>query len=170
MRRWLKVMATALGLALVLSLGVSVSADSPTDPVHRLRFAHNDNCLAIEGGPANRANGAGAVEWECLNIDSTNHQWILQRVSDAIYLLRARHSGKCLEVANSHTHVGARIQQFDCHGQANQRWYIPWIGDGRLVLKPGHNPNLCLVMNGRAVLGECYGQDPVNKRFSLEVI
>jgi hypothetical protein len=144
---------------------------SPTDPVHRVRIAHSGKCLAIEGGPANMANGAGAVEWDCLNINSTNHQWHLKRMSDTVYKIHARHSGKCLEVANSHTHVGARVQQFGCHSLPNQKWYVIWDRDGRLVIKPVHAPNRCLaISDGRAVLWECYGSEHLNQRVSLEVV
>ncbi|WP_373301057.1 RICIN domain-containing protein [Streptomyces violascens] len=31
-------------------------------------------------------------------------------------------SGKCLEVDNSSTNDGARVQQWDCKGQAGSKW------------------------------------------------
>ena len=34
-------------------------------------------------------------------------------------------SGRCIDVANSSTSNGARLQLWDCHGNSNQRWPIP---------------------------------------------
>jgi hypothetical protein len=48
-------------------------------------------------------------------------------------------SGKCLDVADWSTTNNAWVNQFDCHGQANQHWYF-WA-------VPGSNPPAYLVIN-----------------------
>jgi len=48
-------------------------------------------------------------------------------------------SGKCLDVENASTTNNAWVNQFDCHGLANQRWYY-WA-------VPGSNPTEFLVIN-----------------------
>ncbi|MEU5810200.1 RICIN domain-containing protein [Streptomyces sp. NPDC047718] len=42
--------------------------------------------------------------------------------ADAFMPLRAKHSGKCLEVADWSTSNGAVVRQWDCSGGANQQW------------------------------------------------
>lgn len=39
------------------------------------------------------------------------------------YQIRSKHSGKCLDLKGHNKENYAEIQQFDCHGGANQRWY-----------------------------------------------
>jgi hypothetical protein len=48
-------------------------------------------------------------------------------------------SGKCLDVENASTTNNAWVNQFDCHGMANQRWYY-WA-------VPGSSPTSYLVIN-----------------------
>jgi hypothetical protein len=46
------------------------------------------------------------------------------------FLLVNRASGKCLEVSDWSTGDGANVQQWTCHGGANQRWRVEPLGDG----------------------------------------
>jgi hypothetical protein len=43
--------------------------------------------------------------------------------------MRARHSGKCLDVEGVSTAPGAGVQQWDCHGGPNQQFAIEPVGD-----------------------------------------
>ncbi|GGU42871.1 hypothetical protein GCM10010289_74540 [Streptomyces violascens] len=43
-------------------------------------------------------------------------------------------SGKCLEVDNSSTNDGARVQQWDCKGQAGSKWEMTRTDDGALQI------------------------------------
>ncbi len=56
---------------------------------------------------------------------------------EVYYQLRARHSGKCLDVVGQSSVNGAELQQWDCNAnpQANQLWTIQPTGSGtyRLV-------------------------------------
>ena len=44
----------------------------------------------------------------------------------AAFTLRARHSGKCLDVEGASLESGARVNQYSCHGGENQRWVRTW--------------------------------------------
>ncbi len=55
------------------------------------------------------------------------------------YQLTARHSGKALDVAQSSTLDGAKIQQWTGHGGANQQWSLQSTGDGYYKLIARHS-------------------------------
>lgn len=59
-------------------------------------------------------------------------------------MLRARHSGKCMDVEGGSTASGARVLQWACHGGANQ--VFDWR-DGMLVAR---HSNQCLDFGGDA--------------------
>jgi len=46
------------------------------------------------------------------------------QLTDSSYLLIARHSGKCLDIAGEGLEDGATLHQYRCHGGANQRFYL----------------------------------------------
>lgn len=52
----------------------------------------------------------------------TNQQWQFQDQGGGYYRLVARHSGKCLDVADASTVNGARLIQWPCGTGANQRF------------------------------------------------
>ncbi|MGK5546713.1 RICIN domain-containing protein [Streptomyces sp. URMC 127] len=53
------------------------------------------------------------------------------------------HSRKCLEVENSEKGNGARVQQWDCKGQAGSRWVTYSFGNGYYQIV-NSNSNKCL--------------------------
>ena len=50
------------------------------------------------------------------------------------YALVARHSGMCLDVGNNSTDDGAPLQQWTCHGGANQQWSLQLSDDGSYLM------------------------------------
>ncbi len=56
-----------------------------------------------------------------------------------VHRLRARHSGKCLDVAGVETRNGANVQQWQCHDGNNQKWRFTLKGDGYYVLTALHS-------------------------------
>ena len=74
--------------------------------------------------------------------------------SGGTYEFRAKHSGKCLDVAGAATHNSANIFQWECHGGANQRWTVTDKGDGDYLVTARHS-NKCMdvenVSNGNGV-------------------
>lgn len=69
------------------------------------------------------------------------------RQQETTYILRAQHSGKCLDVANWSTANGANILQWDCHGGANQRFRILDAGGGYWALQ-NVNSGKCIDVSG----------------------
>lgn len=55
------------------------------------------------------------------------------------YQLRAKHSGKCLDVDGWGMHNGAKITQWNCHGGNNQRFRILDGGNGYWMLQSVHS-------------------------------
>ena len=70
-------------------------------------------------------------------------------ISGRTYEIKAKHSGKCLDVAAVATHNGANIQQWECHGGPNQRWTLTDKGDG-YYLVIARNSNKCMDVAGVA--------------------
>ncbi|MBN1781504.1 RICIN domain-containing protein [bacterium] len=57
-----------------------------------------------------------------------NQQWTIAYVDSGWYKVTARHSGKCLEVANGSTADGANVRQYTDNGDNAQRWQFGLAG------------------------------------------
>ena len=66
------------------------------------------------------ADGANIIQYTCGG--GTNQQWQWQAATGSYFQLRARHSGKCLDVVSAGTGDGADIQQYTCGSGTNQQW------------------------------------------------
>lgn len=84
--------------------------------------------------------------------------------------IRAKHSGKCLDVEGASRANGAKVIQWDCHGGANQKWRLVRVHGGFLVKSV--NSGKCMdVKEGRTASGtpliqwRCHGGD--NQVFKL---
>lgn len=60
-----------------------------------------------------------------------------------IHRLKARHSGRCLDVAGVGTHNGANVQQWQCHDGDNQKW--------RFIPKGGNSYTIVALHSGRCL-------------------
>jgi hypothetical protein len=83
----------------------------------------------------------------------------------------ARHSGKCLEVADASIDDGANMVQGTCDGSANQQWSFYLVG-GNSYLAVARHSGKCLEVadasiddGANVVQGRCNGDD--NQRWSL---
>ena len=56
-----------------------------------------------------------------------------------VYEVVARHSGKCADVKAVSSDDGARLQQWSCHGGANQQWRVEAVTDGWVRLVAQHS-------------------------------
>lgn len=63
------------------------------------------------------------------------------------YILRAQHSGKCMDVGGWSTENGGNVVQWDCHGGANQIFRVLDAGDGYWMLQNVHSGK-CLNVSG----------------------
>jgi len=59
----------------------------------------------------------------------------------------SKNSGKCLDVSGVATNNGANVQQWDCHGGANQLWTLTDKGDGFYLIAARHSGR-CLDVEG----------------------
>lgn len=61
--------------------------------------------------------------------------------------MRARHSGKCLDVLNASTADGTAVAQYGCHNGANQHWQLRDLGTGYHQLVARHSDRCLTVAN-----------------------
>lgn len=89
----------------------------------QLMDLNTKNCLSVQGGSSD--NGASLALESCGW--RSNQIWWLQRRGDGKWEVRALHSNKCLDAANSALTApppGAHVQQWECIGGQNQAWNI----------------------------------------------
>ncbi|MFI7017314.1 RICIN domain-containing protein [Streptomyces sp. NPDC050164] len=86
--------------------------------------------------------------------------------------MKARHSGKCADVAGSSTADGAAVQQLSCQGGDNQQWRLRSVGEGYYQIVAQHSGK-CLdvssasTANGAAVIQwTCKGS--TNQQWQLQ--
>ncbi|MDQ1304827.1 MAG: hypothetical protein QG671_655 [Actinomycetota bacterium] len=63
------------------------------------------------------------------------------------YDVIARHSGRCLDVAEVSTATGANVYQWDCWGGQNQQWRFKNLGNGYYQVIVAHSGK-CLDVSG----------------------
>jgi hypothetical protein len=91
--------------------------------VIQLRNVNSGKCLEV--ADSRRDNGAPVQQWDCVGAETQRWEsaatcW---ECTDPAYTLAGYHSGKVLEVENSSTYNGARVQQWDSAGAPGQFWY-----------------------------------------------
>jgi hypothetical protein len=96
-----------------------------TDGYSLIVARHSGKCMDVAG--ASTSNGAKVHQWTCHN--GANQQWDVHFPSvgspvppNRRYIIRNRHSGKCLEPAYSGK--GAPLRQWTCNGSLKQLWTI----------------------------------------------
>jgi hypothetical protein len=62
-----------------------------------------------------------------------------QLSANAVYVVRAGHSRKCLDVQGASTADGAAVHQWDCHRRANQQFRLRAAGEGNFELLAQHS-------------------------------
>jgi hypothetical protein len=68
-------------------------------------------------------------------------------------LIRARQSGRCLDVTGGSTANGANVIQWACHDGSNQRWTLQAVGAGYYRLVVDHSDKCLDVTGGSTVNG-----------------
>jgi serine protease len=63
------------------------------------------------------------------NNNGDHQKFIIEPVGEGYFRIRAKHSGKCLDVTAASISPGAGLQQWQCHGGANQQFAIESVGD-----------------------------------------
>jgi len=86
-------------------------------------------------------------------------------LAGGLYTLTARHSNKCLDVANASVNNGADIQQWDCTNGKNQKWNLVSKGGDVYTLAAFHSGKCLDVAGARNNNGadllqwDCHGKD-----------
>ena len=73
--------------------------------------------------------------------------------SGSRYFIKAKHSGKNLDVANVSTADGARIHQWSYNGATNQQWQLTDLNNGYYSLKAVHSGKMMDIANGSTADG-----------------
>ncbi|MFE9098041.1 RICIN domain-containing protein [Streptomyces sp. NPDC007264] len=123
----------------------------------KLMVNHSGKCLDV--AVASQADGAFVQQWHCYNAPD-NQTWNFVAVgdndltdgylADGYYTLRAKHSGKCLEVAGGSTADSAQVYQMTCatdNLRTYQQWKLVQRSDGFFGLVARHSGK-CLTVPG----------------------
>jgi len=123
---------------------------------YRIVSRQSNKCVDVEG--VSTHNGANVSQYDCHG--GKNQAWKLIPKGQDYYMIIAAHSNKCLDVAGLYMFQqllgeqrltgrldGANIQQWDCHGGANQLWKIVTKDSGYYLVVPMHT-NKCMDVAG----------------------
>lgn len=89
-------------------------------------------------------NGANAHLWTYHG--GANQQFVFTYIGGGYYTIRARHSGKALDVRAASTTPGTNVWQYDPNGTVAQKWLVKDAGNGYVYLVSG--TGLYLDVNG----------------------
>ena len=106
-----------------------VSEKTIEDGTYYIKSAVNTNEVFDVTGNS-YSNGANIQLWEKSAQSTDNQKFEVKYLSDGYYEIKAKHSGKVLDVAGAGTTNGTRIQQYDSNESDAQKWIIKEAGDG----------------------------------------
>ncbi len=92
-------------------------------------------------------NGSQLITWERKR--NTNQAWILTANGDGTYSVKHKISGKCLDVDNISKSAGAKVIQYTCNGQSNQKFTPTADGANQYKLIAKHS-GLAVTPSGTA--------------------
>ncbi len=94
------------------------TAPAQDDSVFFVNVA-SGKCLDVDG--ARGEDQVPVQQWTC--VDVPQQRWRLSANEAGQVLVAAVHSGKCIDIPDGGNPApGTKMQQFTCHGEANQRW------------------------------------------------
>lgn len=132
------VAAVVATLAIVAPANAAAAATS----VHWITSGHTWKCLAV--GDSSKANSAAVVQWGCSY--NTDQAWIFEHKGSPEgapeYLIRNRHSDKCLAIGDRSKAKGAEAIQFECSNARPEQY---WKHDSAGRLRNKHS-DLCLAL------------------------
>ncbi len=110
--------------------------EKSTDGSYLVRFRHSNKCLDVSD--VSLVNGARVHQWECLN--GANQKWYIRKAQEplvpgAIYQIKPRNTGKCLDVFDHGLDNGVRLQQWSCTGEPHQKFRLIHRGGGVYALQ-----------------------------------
>jgi len=91
---------------------------------YQLRSKRDGMCLDVSGS-ATKAQ-APVVQWRCKSKSNANQLWqVVPGAGGKSFLLKARHSGKCLQLNNPDEKVSRFVQQ-DCAARNPAQNFLVW--------------------------------------------
>lgn len=141
--------------------GVQINAGD-----HQLKFANSDNWSGADwgnatglSGIANLTTGGGPNVSFSIALNGTytitfDEQSLAYAIVDensmteGVYVIRARHSGKALDVVGGSTENGALVHQWDYFGGNSQQWGVQSTGDGYYTVTNLHSGKAMDVVGG----------------------
>jgi hypothetical protein len=100
--------------------------------LYKIQSRLSGKTLGVSGGPNATADGVAIEQNDYLA--GSNQQWQIVTNPDpapaGVFNIVAKHSGKCLDVYNADIQDGTRIQQWDCNGNPQQRFWITPVSPG----------------------------------------
>lgn len=126
----------------VADVFADTSLDTRVD-AQRVAYTFDDlvNTFPGSGGTGTHPNIAGINSFFLPVVTSA-----LSQLADTT-TLKARHSGKCADVAGSSTAAGAEVQQWSCSGGDSQKWQLHSVGGGYYQIL-NSNSGRCLDVAG----------------------
>ena len=107
-----------------------------SDGSYQFVVAHSGKCADVSG--ASTADGGNITQYGCHT--GANQRFTLTAVTDTQattsvpeggYILKAVHSGKCLQVSSASKYDAALIQQWSCNAtEPSQQWRLVAVGSG----------------------------------------
>lgn len=92
----------------------------------RLQTAMHNHCVEVRVDGSGSENGRDIRTAGCQ--DAYRNEWELVPASGGAYEIRVRRAPGgtryCMDVAGVSTNAGARLHNWECHGGANQRWFL----------------------------------------------
>ncbi|MFJ7272283.1 alpha-galactosidase [Streptomyces sp. NPDC099050] len=119
----------------------------------------------LDNPASSTANLTQMVTWQRKH--STNQRWALTANTDGTYALKNSASGKCLDVDNVSKTAGAKIIQYTCNNQSNQKFTLTPAGNHTYKLIAKHS-NLAVTASGTIDKSALTQQAPAaNQTWSL---
>ena len=122
----------------------------------------------------NNNSGGPVVIIKAYSANANHTQWVIERQTDGTYIIINAQSKRVIDVPNSSQDSGAKLIQYNRHGQANQRWRIARDKDGYVMFtsvvseKVIDIPNSTTVDNTQVIQYNSNGRN--NQKFKLEPV
>ncbi|ABP53546.1 RICIN domain-containing protein [Salinispora tropica] len=125
----------------------STAPAQPTGPTV-FRQVASGRCLGIDGDGAQ----ATAKLLDCRGDDS-RQRWLPKSIGSGLVALVNQASNMCLDVEGANADDGARLQQYPCHGEANQQWRLVPTAGGPVLIAALHSGRCAYPDAGRPDAG-----------------
>lgn len=169
----MKALKIAVFVAAIFLINTTANAQIEAGKKYQIISLHSNKCVDVS--EVSLKNGQTVWQYKCLQTDNQSWEFVLKgkAAGISVYEIKARHSGKCLDVNAGGTANGTAVIQWDCHGGANQSWAVFELGGG-IQIRPFANNKKCLDVAGPSTadgaklqIWDCGGAEQTNQIFKL---